>query len=200
MLAWPRECRESGVDVRAFDRGLVTKRHRWRPGKGRAHQDQPLEDVGPHQSRVGRDRGAEIVADHGLGRAMAEREQHADGVAQQVHEPEACEVAVVVGVPADGPAVAALVGRDGVVARCRQRRQDLAPAISQFGKAVQQQDGGPIGCLVAGLQHMNVETVDAAQNERTHAGWEDGSGQGGPCPVHSIKKAGRARLPGRPSY
>ena len=109
---------------------------------------------------------------------MARREQHADRVAQQVHEAEAGEVAVVVGVPASGAAVAALVGRDRVVARGRERRKDLAPAVSDLGKAVQQQDRGPAGRLVAGLEQVDVEAVDAGNNAGANAGGEHGGGQG----------------------
>eukprot|EP01034_Spumella_vulgaris_P014511 gene14511-18528_t len=49
----------------------------------------------------------EIVADRGLGGAMAQRVEHADCVAQQVGEAEADLVGVEVGVPAGRAAIAA---------------------------------------------------------------------------------------------
>ena len=153
------------------------RQRRW-AGEGCTHQHQPLEDIGPHQRRVGRDRGAEIVADHGFDRAVAQRRHHAHGVAQQIEEAEGGEVAVVVGVPAGGAAVAALVGRKGVVARCRQRRQHLAPAIGKLGETVQQQHRWAAWTFMTGLQHMDVEPVDAGQDPRADAGGQDGSRQG----------------------
>ena len=105
-----------------------------------------------------------------LGGAVAQSEQHANGVAQQVHEPEFGKIAVVTGVPSGGAAVAALVGRDRVIAGRSQRRQHLAPAVGKFGKAVQQQNGGPSWRFMAGLEQVHVEAIDAGQDARAHAG------------------------------
>jgi hypothetical protein len=63
---------------------------------------------------------------------------------------------------------------------------------------MQQQYGRTVRRFVPGFQEMDIESIDAAQNARPHAGGQDGSGQG----LHGLsithEKAGRARLPGRP--
>jgi hypothetical protein len=94
---------------------------------------------------------------------VAERVQNADHVAQQIQKAEAREIGVVARVPTGGAPVAALVGSDRVITRCGQRRQDLAPAIGELGKAVQQQDRRPAGPLEAGLEDVDIQAVDVGQ-------------------------------------
>jgi hypothetical protein len=112
--------------------------------------------AGRDAAASGGGRGPEIMADHGLDRAMAKGDHHAHGIAQQVQETKGGEVAVVARVPAGGTAVATLVGSEGVVARRRQRRQHLAPAIGDLGKAMQQEHSRPTGRLVTGLEDVHV--------------------------------------------
>jgi hypothetical protein len=64
-----------------------------------------------------------------------------------------------------------------VIARARQRRQHLAPAIGELGKSVQQQHARPPFGLEAGLEHVNVETVDGAEDARTYARGQDSVGK-----------------------
>ncbi len=119
------------------------ERQRRRAGKRRAHQRYRAEHVRPQQRAPGRDGRAEIVPDD-CRRPSGSRARHQpERVAHQVEHAEAGEVAVVVGVPAGGAAIAALVRRDHVIARFRQRQHHFAPAVGEFGKAVQQQHAGP---------------------------------------------------------
>ena len=180
MLARPGQGGQRGVDVAGFRRCRGVRRaerHRRRAAVRRAHQDHALEDVGTHQRGKRCHRGTEVVAHHRLGGVVAHREQDAERVAHQVEEAEGHEIAVVVGAPARGPAVAALVGRDRVVAGGGQRRQHLAPAVGQLGKAVQQQDGGAVGRFEPGLQHVDVEAIDAGQEAGADAGRQERGGE-----------------------
>jgi len=54
----------------------------------------------------------------------------------------------------------ALIRGDHVISRCRKRQHYLAPAVGEFGKAVQQQHGGPAGDLVAGFQNVHRQAID----------------------------------------
>ena len=148
-----------------------------RAGERRAHQRDRSKHVGPHQRAPGGDRTAEIMSDHGIDAAIAECRHQAERVAHQIEQPERSEIAVVVGVPAGGAAVAALVRRDHVIAGFRQRRHHLAPAIGEFGKAVQQQHAGPALCLEAGFQHMHAQAVDVVDEARADAGRKGMSGR-----------------------
>jgi hypothetical protein len=167
MLARPWQGGERGMDVGT---GRARRGHqRWRAGERTAHQHQALEEVRPQQSAVGRRRDAEIVANHGLDGAMAKGSRDAHDIAQQVQNTERGEIAVEARIPAGSAAVAALVGSKGVVARRGQCREHLAPAVSNLGKAMQQQDRRTARRLVACLEDMHVETVDPGKNASTDA-------------------------------
>ena len=159
VLARRVERRQRGMDI-----GLRRRRGfaRWpgrQPVEGRAHQSDSAEDVGPDQGAVGGDEGPEIVSDHGGDRAHVERCQQIQGIAHDVEQMEGGEIAVVVRVPTGCAAVTALVRRDHMVAGLGQRGHHLAPAIGQFGKAMQQQQTGPTRRLEAGLQDMHPQPV-----------------------------------------
>ncbi len=174
MLARARELGEVRVDLLARGGGCArgAERQGRRPGERRAHQCDRAEKVGPQQRAPGGDRRAEIMADHAGDRAMAERRHQPEHVAHQVGQTERREVAVIGGVPAGGPAVAALVGRDHVIAGRRERQHDLAPAVGELGKAVEQQQAWPARGLEPGLQHMHRQPVDVVDDARADAGWQ----------------------------
>ena len=119
------------------------------------------------------------MPDHGIDAAIAERRHQPERVAHQIEQPERAEVAVVIGVPAGGAAIAALVRRDHVIAGLRQRRHHLAPAEGELGKAVQQQHAGPAAGLEAGFQHVHAQAVDVVDEAGADGGGERDVGEGG---------------------
>ncbi len=141
-----------------------------RARKRRAHQCKPAEDVGADHGRPGRNRRAVVVAGQQRNLPVAERVQQSHDVAHQIEQPVGREFGAVVRVPAGRPPVAALVGRDHMVARLRQRRHDAPPAIGQFRKPVQQQGAGPARLLETGFEKMHVEPVAIRRHARTDAG------------------------------
>ena len=86
---------------------------------------------------------APVVADQMEAPAVvARRRRDLDGVVDQLVE------GVVRKIGRIGPRtrrIAALVGRHGAIARRGERGQRRAPAVSRFGKAVQQQHQRPVG-------------------------------------------------------
>ena len=113
------------------------------------------------------DKRAEVVADDRLDAVQAQGCEQGDRVAGQPHLPVRAEVGVVGVVPAGGAAVSALVRGDDVVAGGRQRRGDLAPGISQFREAVQQQQRRPSG--LAGLHDVHAQAVHAVDKTAPQA-------------------------------
>ena len=181
MLARPLERGERLVDVVSGERAAFLRlrllgrveRQRRRPAEGRAHEDHRAEDVRPQERAPGGDRRAEIMSDHRRDRAMAERRDEAERVPRDIQEPERGEVAVIIAVPPRGAAIASLIGRDDVIARRRERPHHLAPGIGELGKAVQQEQQGPAALLVARLQHMHPQAIDAVDEARAYAGREE---------------------------
>ncbi len=167
-----------GVFLRRLCRPIRgVERQRRRSAKRRAHHHDGAKHVGPDQRAPGRDRRAEIMADHGIDAAVAERRHQPERIAHQIGQPERGEIAVVVRIPSGGAAIAALVRRDHVIAGRRQSRHHLAPAIGEFGKAVQQQKTGAAFGFVAGLQHMHAQAVDVVDD--SGSGCAEGSGMSG---------------------
>ncbi len=103
-------------------------------------------------------------------RFVAERIDEPGRVADHVEDAERIAVGVVGAIPAGGAPIAALIGRDHVIARGRKRQHHLAPAIGELGKAVQQQQARPARRLEARLQHMHHEAVVVVDHAGTDAG------------------------------
>ena len=139
-------------------------------GEGRAHQRDGAEHVGPDQRGPCHDCRAEIVPDHCRDRAQTERPNEAERVADEIEDAERGEVAIVSGVPAGGASVAALVGRDHVVAGRRQREHHLAPAVGKLGKAVQQQEARAVLLFEPRLKDVHAQAVDVVDEARADAG------------------------------
>ena len=93
------------------------------------------------------------MAKDGVDAAIAERRHQPECVAHQIGEAERGEIAVIVGIPAGGATIAALIRRDHVIAGSSQGGHHLAPTERQFGKAVQQQQARPAFGFKAGFQH-----------------------------------------------
>ena len=110
------------------------------------------------------------MPDHRGEPPVAEREYEADRVADEVEDPKRGDVAVVVAVPTGREPVAALIGREHVVAGLRERHHHLAPAVGKLREAVEQQQAGPAGRLVAGLEHVHAQAVHAVDKARADAG------------------------------
>ena len=124
-------------------------------------------------------------------RLVAERIDEPGGVAHHVEDAERIAVGVVGAVPAGGAAVAALVGRDHVIAGGRERQHHLAPAIGELGKAVQQQQARPARRLEARLQHMHHQAVVVVDHAGADAGGQRAVAVGRKafdllCDVHDV--------------
>src|SRR6185295_18664183 len=91
----------------------------------------------------------------------ARKERH--GVFDDVEDAERAEMAVVAAVPSGRAAIAALVGREYMEARCRERRYQFAPAVGELRKAMQQQDAGLSRC--PGLEHVHAQAVDGVDEQ-----------------------------------
>ena len=84
-------------------------------------------------------------------RAVAECRDQSERIADHVERAEGSEVGFVACVPASGAAEATLIRRDCVITRRRKPDHHLAPAIREFGKAVEEQDAGAVRRLESGF-------------------------------------------------
>ena len=130
------------------------------------------------------------MADNRRHRTNTIRCHQANRIARQIQHTEGCQIAVVIGVPASGVAIAALVRGDHVVAGCRQREKNLAPAIGKLRKTMQQQQAGT--ARLAGFQHMHGEAVDAGNLPGADACWQLRFGNHQPTPT--APRAARAAI------
>ena len=73
------------------------------------------------------------------------------------------------------PSVATQVGGDDVVAGVGEGRHHLSPAIGELREAVEQQEAGPAGLPVSGLQHMHAQAVQTLDEARADARGKNGS-------------------------
>ena len=99
------------------------------------------------------------MADDGIDGRFSECRQEAELVAHQVENPERRQVVVVIGGPARGASVAAMIRRDHVISGCRQRHHNVPPAIGEFGKAVQQKQRRLTGRIVAASSRCTVRPL-----------------------------------------
>ena len=131
---------------------VVGRRRPARPER-HAEADDAAEAVGAQQRGVPGHRRAPVVAgDHRL--LGTERIEQADHVADQVQQR-----VLVDRLRAVGLAVAAHVGRDGVVAGLRQRGELVAPGIPGLRKAVAQQHQRPVARSAMCMRMPLVSTV-----------------------------------------
>ena len=174
VLAGSCERGEIGVDVAATSRGGAfvggVEGQSRRAAEGRAHQSHRLKHIRPYQRTVCGNRRPEVVADDGLHGAVSERRNQPQGIAPQVQKAKRAEVAVIVGVPARGASIAALVWRNHVIAGRRQRQHHFAPAVGELGKAMQQQEAWAVLAIEPGLQHVHAQAVDVVDEARANAG------------------------------
>ena len=110
------------------------------------------------------------MSHHHRYRAVAQRVDQPDGVSRHVENAERIRIGIVGIVPADGAAVAALIGSDHVIAGGRQRRHHLAPAIGELREAMQEQDCRPARRFVTCLQNMHGHAVHVGDLARADAG------------------------------
>ncbi len=118
-----------------------------RAGEGRAHQHHRAKDIGADERAPGGDRRAEIMADDGRDAAPAERRHETEHVSREIEEPEGAKIPIVIGVPAGGAAIAALIGGDHMEARGGERQHHLSPGIGDLGKAMQKKNQGTVLAL-----------------------------------------------------
>ena len=85
------------------------------------------------------------------------RVHHADRVPDQIDQGKWSQVGVIVRGPTGCVAVAPLIGSDHVIAEFCDGKQDVSPAVGEFGKPVKQEDTGSVGG--AGLQEVDVQSI-----------------------------------------
>ncbi len=118
------------------------------------------------------------MPDHCRDRAIPERKHQADRVPHDVAEAERAQIAIIAAIPTDGTPVAALVGSNDMKPRIGKRHHDLAPAVCELRKPMQQKETGPVSGFVACLQHVHRQTVDPVHKARAHAGGQRGFVEG----------------------
>ena len=119
-----------------------------------AERGDGAEAVGAQQRAVPRDRTAPVVADDDRG-VDAARVEQADDVADEM------ELRVLVDARGHvGGAVAALVGREHVVAGVTQCLQLVTPRVPALGESVAEHDGGPVVGPGVGDVHADAVGVD----------------------------------------
>ena len=123
------------------------------------------------------------MAEHALHGSIAQRRDEAHCVPHQVEHREGSNIAVVVTVPSGGAPVSALIGRDDVIPRRRERQHDFAPAVRKFGKAMEQKNKRPVIRFMAGFQDVHSQAVDAVYKSGPDSRGQDALGQGG-CRDH----------------
>ena len=124
--------------------------------------------VAPDQRGYGRTTGWDADYDGDL--AIAERRHQSQRIAHRVQDAKRPQIGVVIGAPAGGAAIAALVGSNDVVTGLGQARHHLAPGIGQLGKAVQQQDQLPARGGETGLENVHPQPVDLVDKARADTG------------------------------
>jgi hypothetical protein len=118
------------------------------------------------------------VPDHGCHRAIAERGDEPQRIPHQIEKAEGAEVAIVIAVPADGAAIAPLVGDNHMKPSLYQREHDLPPAVGEFREPMQQQKAPPVRAFPASLQHVHGKAVDALHEAAAYAGGQGRRAQG----------------------
>ena len=177
VLARPRQRGELVVNVlaRRDGRRLRVRTAAAAAGKRRAHHHHRAEHVRPHQRAPGRDRRAEIVADHGRDRAIAEREDQPKRVPHHVEHAErapgrrrSSRPIRWCGHSRAGPARPRGSRRPRAAASpCasdRPARESRAAAAGTAGRR-----------LEPGLQHVHAQAVDVLDEARADARRQKGA-------------------------
>ena len=101
-------------------------------------------------------------------KAIAECRNQSERIAEHVECAEGSEVGFVARIPARGAAETALIRRDSVITGFGEPHHHLAPAIGEFGKAVEEQDAGAVRRFESGFQHVNFQPVDVVEESRAN--------------------------------
>ena len=133
------------------------------------------------------------MAEYALHRSIAQRRDEAHCVSHQVEHTEGGDIAVEVTVPSGGAPVSALIGRDDVITRRRERQHDFAPAVRKFGKAMEQKDKWSVVRFMAGFQYVHSQAVDAVYKSGPDSRGQDALGQGG-CRDHRRLAIGNGKV------
>ena len=104
------------------------------PGAGIPDDRDRAEDIRAHQRRPRRNQRAGIMSDDHRDLAVAQRIDEPDRIAHHVQYTELIWIAVIGIVPTGRAPVTALVRRDDVIARLRERQHHVAPAVRELGK------------------------------------------------------------------
>src|SRR6185437_16019218 len=76
-------------------------------------------------------------------------------------------------------AIAALVRRDDVTAGLGERQHHLAPAVGELREAMEEEKQRTVRAVMAGLQNVHPQAVDAGDKARADAVGQGGGGQRG---------------------
>ena len=110
---------------------------------------------------MGRHGRAKIVPDHGGNVHTPQGKDQAQDISGQIEHTVFLQLTIKLTIPARGSAITPLIRCDHMIARRRQGQHHLAPAISQFGKTMQQQDAGPLLLLEARLHYVHIKAIHA---------------------------------------
>ena len=175
MLARRRQLRELIVGIRARCRRLRrliggVERQRRRAAERRAHHHHRSKHIRARQRAPAGDRRSEIVADDHRDVAVTERVDERHHVAHAVERRERRQVVVELHVGAAASAVAALIGRDHVIAR-------LSPAAASRGASCKPSSGNPwisstagrFGAFESRFERVHRDAVHAGDHPRSNA-------------------------------
>src|SRR3989441_4747006 len=151
---------------------------RWRACEQSAHQHHRSENIRPRECAPARDSGAVIVADHGGNGAIADRRHQPEHISHLVEKRERRKIVIESHVRTAAVSVTAEVRCDDVKARAGERRNHPSPAISEFGKPVDEQDAWPRRAFESCLQYVVGDAVDIVDEARTDTGGEGRSAVG----------------------
>ena len=110
------------------------------------------------------------MADHGGNGAIADRRHQPEHISHLVEKRERRKIVIESHVRTAAASVTAKVRCDDVKARARERRNHPSPAISEFGKPVDEQDAWPRRAFESCLQYVVGDAVDIVDEARTDTG------------------------------
>ena len=114
------------------------------------------------------------MPDHRRHFPVTKRRHHAQRIAHQIGQAKWRQRSIVFRIAARGPAIAALIRRHHVIPHRRQGQHHMPPGISEFRKAMQQQQARPARRFMPGFQHMHPQPIDAFKKAGADAlrqGW-----------------------------
>jgi hypothetical protein len=137
-----------------------------------------MEHIGSDERTPRRNRCSEIVPRDQRDVVIPKSRNETKGIPNRVQNPEGGEIAIVIGIPAGGTAVAPLIRRHDMKPGRGERQHHLSPGIGELRKAVEEQDQRPARRPVAGLQQVHVQAIDVPHEAGIDTGRKRSTFQG----------------------